>query len=32
VRVYAQLAEKNKNRLIVEAQENVGALNTDPRY
>jgi two-component system, NtrC family, sensor kinase len=24
-----QLAEKNKNRLIVEAQENVGALNTD---
>jgi signal transduction histidine kinase len=25
-----QLAEKNKNRLVVEAQENVGALNTDP--
>jgi signal transduction histidine kinase len=25
-----QLAEKNKNRLIVEAQENVGALNADP--
>jgi two-component system, NtrC family, sensor kinase len=24
-----QLAEKNKNRLIVEAQENVGALNAD---
>jgi signal transduction histidine kinase len=24
-----QLAEKNKNRLIVEAQENLGALNTD---
>jgi signal transduction histidine kinase len=24
------LAEKNKNRLIVEAQENVGALNADP--
>jgi len=25
-----QLAEKNKNRLAVEAQENVGALNADP--
>jgi signal transduction histidine kinase/DNA-binding response OmpR family regulator len=25
-----QLAEKNKNRLIVEAQENVGALIADP--
>jgi len=25
-----QLAEKNKNRLIVEAQENVGVLTTDP--
>jgi signal transduction histidine kinase len=25
-----QLAEKNKNRLIVEAQEAVGALNADP--
>jgi signal transduction histidine kinase/putative methionine-R-sulfoxide reductase with GAF domain len=25
-----QLAEKNKNRLIVEAQENVGALKADP--
>jgi GAF domain-containing protein len=25
-----QLAEKNKNRLIVEAQENVGALAADP--
>jgi len=25
-----QLAEKNQNRLIVEAQENVGALNADP--
>src|SRR2546421_5472657 len=25
-----QLAEKNKNRLIVEAQENLGALNADP--
>src|SRR5215469_1531820 len=25
-----QLAEKNKNRLIVEAQENLGVLNTDP--
>ena len=25
-----QLAEKNKNRLIVEAQEKVGALNADP--
>jgi hypothetical protein len=25
-----QLAEKNKNRLIVEAQDNVGALNADP--
>jgi signal transduction histidine kinase len=25
-----QLAEKNKNRLIVEAQENAGALNADP--
>jgi two-component system NtrC family sensor kinase len=25
-----QLAEKNKNRLLVEAQENVGALNADP--
>jgi hypothetical protein len=24
-----QLAEKNKNRLIVEAQENVGALTVD---
>jgi GAF domain-containing protein len=24
-----QLAEKNKNRLVVEAQENVGALNAD---
>jgi signal transduction histidine kinase len=24
-----QLAEKNQNRLIVEAQENLGALNTD---
>ena len=25
-----QLAEKNQNRLIVEAQEKVGALNADP--
>jgi signal transduction histidine kinase len=25
-----QLAEKNKNRLVVEAQENLGALNADP--
>jgi signal transduction histidine kinase len=25
-----QLAEKNKNRLIVDAQENVGALKADP--
>src|SRR5262249_28095535 len=25
-----QLAEKNKNRLIVEAQENLGALTADP--
>jgi signal transduction histidine kinase len=25
-----QLAEKNQNRLIVEAQENMGALNADP--
>jgi GAF domain-containing protein len=25
-----QLAEKNQNRLIVEAQGNLGALNTDP--
>ena len=25
-----QLAEKNKNQLIVEAQESVGALNADP--
>ena len=25
-----QLAEKNKNRLIVEAQENVGAVKADP--
>jgi GAF domain-containing protein len=25
-----QLAEKNKNRLIIEAQENLGALNADP--
>jgi signal transduction histidine kinase len=25
-----QLAEKNQNRLIVEAQENMGALKTDP--
>jgi signal transduction histidine kinase len=25
-----QLAEKNQNRLIVEAQENLGALNADP--
>jgi len=25
-----QLAEKNKNRLVVEAQENVGALKADP--
>jgi hypothetical protein len=25
-----QLAEKNQNRLVVEAQENVGALNADP--
>src|SRR5262249_2585216 len=25
-----QLAEKNKNRLIVEARENAGALNADP--
>jgi signal transduction histidine kinase len=25
-----QLAEKNKNRLAVETQENVGALNADP--
>jgi GAF domain-containing protein len=25
-----QLAEKNKNRLTVEAQENLGALNADP--
>jgi hypothetical protein len=24
-----QLAEKNKNRLIVEAQENVGSLTAD---
>jgi hypothetical protein len=24
-----QLAEKNKNRLVVEAQENLGALNAD---
>jgi signal transduction histidine kinase len=24
-----QLAEKNQNRLIVEAQKNVGALNAD---
>jgi signal transduction histidine kinase len=24
------LAEKNKNRLVIEAQENVGALNADP--
>ena len=24
-----QLAEKNKNRLVVEAQENVGSLTTD---
>ena len=24
-----ELAEKNKNRLIVEAQENLGALNAD---
>jgi adenylate cyclase len=25
-----QLAEKNKNRLVVEAQENLGPLTTDP--
>src|SRR5262249_57702735 len=25
-----QLAEKNKNRLVVEAQENVGAFTADP--
>src|SRR5947209_19059060 len=25
-----QLAEKNQNRLVVEAQENLGALNPDP--
>src|SRR5262249_23101862 len=25
-----QLAEKNKNRLVVEAQENIGALKADP--
>src|SRR5262249_20890646 len=25
-----QLAEKNKNRLVVEAQENVGVLTADP--
>jgi len=25
-----QLTEKNKNRLVVEAQENLGALNADP--
>ena len=25
-----QLAEQNKNRLIVEAQENLGALTVDP--
>jgi two-component system, NtrC family, sensor kinase len=25
-----QLADKNQNRLIVEAQENIGALNADP--
>jgi signal transduction histidine kinase len=25
-----QLAEKNQNRLVVEAQENLGALNADP--
>src|SRR5689334_15871043 len=25
-----QLAEKNKNRLILQAQENVGALKADP--
>jgi signal transduction histidine kinase len=25
-----QLADKNKNRLVVEAQQNLGALNTDP--
>jgi signal transduction histidine kinase len=25
-----QLAEKNKNRLVVEAQENLGALDADP--
>ena len=25
-----QLADKNKNRLIVEAQENLGALTADP--
>jgi signal transduction histidine kinase len=25
-----QLAEKNKNRLVVEAQENLGRLNADP--
>jgi len=25
-----QLAEKNKNRLIVEAQQNIGALTADP--
>jgi signal transduction histidine kinase len=25
-----QLAEKNKNRLVVEAQENLGALTADP--
>ena len=24
-----QLAEKNQNRLVVEAQENLGALNAD---
>jgi signal transduction histidine kinase len=25
-----QLAEQNKNRLIVDAQENLGALTVDP--
>jgi len=25
-----QLAEKNKNRLVVDAQENLGALTVDP--
>src|SRR6185437_15493036 len=25
-----QIAEKNQNRLVVEAQENLGALNADP--